>query len=219
MSRVSVPRGSGGVSLHISRKRPEHQARDREADRGEGERREAGEDALGDAEVDAPDQGDHQHAEVGGGAAAAGGSALGHGPKSTPARNGPVRPAAPRAPAPLFSPHVSVPHPQLLHRRPHRSWQIHPRRPAHRGDRRRGEAPDAGAAARHDGPRARARHHHQAERRPDELHGAERRRATSSTSSTRRATWTSPTRCRARSPPARARSWWWTPRRASRRRR
>ena len=47
--------------------------------------------------------------------------------------------------------------------------------------RRRPEAADAEPAARHHGPRAGARHHHQAERRADVLHRPRRRSSTSST--------------------------------------
>ena len=125
----------------------------------------------------------------------------------------------PSAAAILRPIHAPVPHPQLLHRRPHRPRQVHPGRPAARADRHAREAPDARAGARHHGPGARARASPSSStpcawstRRPTA-------RRTSSTSSTPRATWTSPTRCRARSRRARARCWWWTPRRASRPRR
>ena len=142
---------------------------------GEGERREPGEGALGDGEVDAPDEDDEKHAEVGqAGRRAAGRGRSGgwHGRSVTPPG---------RSTAPLSYRHVTVPHPQLLHRRPHRSRQVHAGRPADRGDRHAREARDAGAGARHDGPRARARHHHQAQRRADELHRRATARSTSST--------------------------------------
>ena len=71
-------------------------------------------------------------------------------------------------------------------------------------------------AARLDGPRARARHHDQGPGRARGVHGARRRDLPAAPDRHARATWTSPTRCRARSPPATARCWWSTPPRASR---
>ena len=167
--------------MHAARARST--TREGEPDRGERERREAGERALGDAEVDAPDEDDEQHAEVGGERRA--GAAGRRSRVTARSQHRPLRLARPpcrrrRLPA-LYSRHVTVPHPQLLHRRPHRPRQVHPGRPAHRGDRHGREAPDARAGPRHHGPRARARHHHQAQRRPHELHRAGRRGPTSST--------------------------------------
>src|SRR5829696_6091067 len=68
-----------------------------------------------------------------------------------------------------------VPHPQLLDHRPHRPWEVdagrsHPRDDAHRADAR-----DARAAARLDGPRARARDHDQGAGGARLLHRARRR--------------------------------------------
>ena len=65
----------------------------------------------------------------------------------------------------------TAPHPQLLHRRPHRPREIHPRRPADPVDRHRRRPRHEGAAARLDGHRARARHHHQGQHRPPRLRG------------------------------------------------
>ena len=76
-----------------------------------------------------------------------------------------------------------------------------------------------GTVPRQDGPRARARHHHQGAVGAPRTIAATPGRTTSSTSSTRPGTSTSATRSRARSAPARARCWSSTPRRASRRRR
>src|SRR2546423_9914689 len=59
------------------------------------------------------------------------------------------------------------PHPQFLHRRPYRSWEIDPGRPADPVHRGLEHARDEGAGARLHGDRARARHHHQgADRAP-----------------------------------------------------
>ncbi len=77
----------------------------------------------------------------------------------------------------------------------------------------------ARAVPRLDGPRARARHHDQGPGGPGPLRRPRTARPTCCTSSTRPGTSTSPTRSRARWPPARARCWSSTPRRASRRRR
>ena len=96
--------------------------------------------------------------------------------------------------------------PQLLHRRPHRPRQVHPGRPAPVPHRDHGRQEGGGPGAGLDGPGEGARHHHQGPHGPPALSRARRARSTRSTSSTRRATWTSPTRSRARSPPARARS-------------
>ena len=110
------------------------------------------------------------------------------------------------------------PHPQLRHHRPYRSWQVDPGRSPDPGLRRPHRARDARAGAGFHGYRARARHHHQGADRPPRLHRQERRSTTSSTSWIRRAMSTSPTRCRAAWPPARARCWWSMPPRAWRRR-
>ena len=76
-----------------------------------------------------------------------------------------------------------------------------------------------GAGARLDGPRARARHHDQGAGGAGPLHGPRRQDLQAAPDRHPRATSTSTTRCRARSPPARARCWWSTRPRASRRRR
>ena len=115
---------------------------------------------------------------AGGAAYAAADAALG------PARGGrdPARCSrgrlAPRRPrlvtleAPPWPP--QVPHPQLLHHRPHRPRQVDAGRP-HPGDDAHGRgARHAGPAARLHGPRARARHHHQGAGRARLLHGARR---------------------------------------------
>ena len=75
------------------------------------------------------------------------------------------------------------------------------------------------AAARLDGPRARARDHDQGPGRARVLRGARRRDLPAAPDRHARATSTSPTRSRARWPRARARCWWSTPPRASRPRR
>ena len=108
--------------------------------------------------------------------------------------------------------------PQLFHHRAHRSRQIHARRPLHPALRRPGSARDGGPGARLHGPGARARHHDQGAERVAALPGARRRDLPAQHDRHARATSISPTKCRARSPPARARCWWSTPRRASRRR-
>ncbi len=66
-------------------------------------------------------------------------------------------------------PHGSRIHPQFLHHRAHRSWQIYAGRPAARSHRRAAAARNDGAGPRHHGPGARARHHHQSPRRAPEL--------------------------------------------------
>ncbi len=109
--------------------------------------------------------------------------------------------------------HRPVPDPELLHHRPHRPWQVDAGRPDARRHRDRRGPQHAGAVPRPDGHRARARHHDQGAERPAAVAAA-----TCSTSSTPRATWTSPTRCPARWPPARGPSCWSTRRRGSRRR-
>ena len=77
------------------------------------------------------------------------------------------------------APHLQ--HPQFLHRRPYRPWQIDARRPPDPDHRRAGGARDEGAGARFDGYRARARHHHQGADRPAELSRPRTARTTSST--------------------------------------
>ena len=70
---------------------------------------------------------------------------------------------------------------KFFHHRPHRSRQVDAGRSPSRGDRRAAAARDGSAGARLDGPRARARHHHQGASRPAELHGqgrADLRRST-----------------------------------------
>ena len=110
-------------------------------------------------------------------------------------------------------------HPQLLDHRPHRPRQVDAGRPHPRDDAHGRRARDARAAARLDGPRARARHHDQGAGGARLLHGARRRDLPAAPDRHARATSTSPTRSRARWPRARARCSSSTPRRASRRRR
>ena len=62
-------------------------------------------------------------------------------------------------------------HPQLLHHRAHRPWQIDPGRPHAPDDRRRREPRYACPVPRPDGHRARARHHHQVAGRAHALAG------------------------------------------------
>ncbi len=76
---------------------------------------------------------------------------------------------------------------------------------------------DAGAGPGLDGPGARTRHHHQGPKASRCCITPRTASVMSSTSSTRRDTWTSPTRCPDRWPPAMARCWWWTLPRAWRR--
>ncbi len=89
------------------------------------------------------------------------------------------------------------PHPQLLDHRPHRPREVDAGRSHPRDDPDRRPAADARAAARLDGPRARARHHDQGAGGPRLLRRPTTARPTSCTSSTRPATSTSPTRSRA----------------------
>ncbi len=110
-------------------------------------------------------------------------------------------------------------HPQFLDHRAHRSRQVDARRPPPRRHRRAHRARAQGAVPRQHGPRARARHHHQgavgapalpARRRPGlrsqpHRHARPRRLPLRGVALAR--------------PPARARCWSSTPRRASRRRR
>ena len=110
-------------------------------------------------------------------------------------------------------------HPQLLHHRPHRPRQVDAGRPHPPGDRRGQRARHAQPGARLDGPRARARHHHQGPGGARPLHRRRRRDLPAQPDRHPRATSTSATRSRAAWPPARARCWWWTPARASRPRR
>src|SRR5207302_1100800 len=70
----------------------------------------------------------------------------------------------------ILAPHAPRSHPQLLYRGPYRPRKIDPGRPPHRAHGHAGQAPDARAGARHDGPGARAGHHDQAQRRAHELH-------------------------------------------------
>ena len=68
-----------------------------------------------------------------------------------------------------------VPHPQFFGHRAHRPRQVDAGRPLPRADRRAAGARDGSAGARRDGPRARARHHHQGASGPAELHRRRRR--------------------------------------------
>ena len=96
--------------------------------------------------------------------------------------------------------------PQLLHRRPHRPRQVHPGRPAPVPHRDHGRQEGGGPGPRLDGPGEGARHHHQGPHRAPALHGARRAGVHAQPHRHARATWTSPTRSPAPSPPARARS-------------
>ena len=86
----------------------------------------------------------------------------------------------PPGPATRTRDHGSAVHPQFLHHRAHRPRQIHAGRPPARADRRAHPARDDRAGARFDGPRARARHHHQGQKHPPAL---PRRRTATNTSS------------------------------------
>jgi len=79
------------------------------------------------------------------------------------------RRSPPTAPAILLPPNGS--HPQLLDHRPHRPRQVDPGRPHPRGHRRRRPEENAGADARLDGPRARARDHDQGAGGAGRVHG------------------------------------------------
>ncbi len=89
-----------------------------------------------------------------------------------------VRPRYPldKPPKPLHIPQHDrpCPDPQFLHRGPYRPRQVDPCRPADPADRHRGRTGHEGAAARLDGYRARARHHHQGQHRADRLSRAGR---------------------------------------------
>ena len=78
-------------------------------------------------------------------------------------------------------PSAHGPHPQLLDHRPHRPRQVDPRRPHPRGHRRRRPDENAGADARLDGPRARARDHDQGPGGAGRVQGRRRRRPTTCT--------------------------------------
>ena len=65
MRRVERAAGHRLGALEPAHQRHQQQAREGEADAGEGQRRKVGEGALGDAEIDAPDERDEEHAEVG----------------------------------------------------------------------------------------------------------------------------------------------------------
>ena len=120
-------------------------------------------------------------------------------------------------PGALLRVHASQ-HPQLLDHRPHRPRQDDALRPPDGADGRAHPAGDDRAVPRLDGPRARARASRSSSTRCGSTTRRRTGRTTSSTSSTPPATWTSPTRSRAASPPARGRSWSWTRARGSRRR-
>ena len=116
-------------------------------------------------------------------------------------------------------PHGSPHHPELLHHCAHRPRQVDSGRPPAGSHRRAEPARDDGAGAGHDGPGARARHHHQGARRAAELHGRRRRDVPAEPD---RHAGPRGFHLRSLAQPAglrRARCWWWTPRRASRRRR
>ena len=90
------------------------------------------------------------------------------------APSGPSTGPASRAQSPYWRT-AHGPHPQLLDHRPHRPRQVDPGRPHPRGHRRRRPEENAGADARLDGPRARARDHDQGPGRAGRVPG--RRRA------------------------------------------
>ena len=114
-----------------------------------------------------------------------------------------------------FRPEV---HPKFLDRRPHRSRQEHPRRPASAAVGSHHAARVSRAVARRHGPRARARHHDQGARGRDQLH-ARRPGLRAEPDRHARATSTSTTRSRGAWPRARERSCWSTRPRGSRPRR
>jgi hypothetical protein len=65
--------------------------------------------------------------------------------------------------------HGSLTHPQFRHHRPYRSWEEHACRPPAGAYRLADGARDGGPGAGHDGPGARARHHHQGAFRPHDV--------------------------------------------------
>ena len=71
--------------------------------------------------------------------------------------------------------HRPGPHPELLHHRPHRPWQVDAGRPDARGHRTRRGPPHARPVPRPHGHRARARHHHQGAERAAAVDAALRR--------------------------------------------
>ena len=80
-------------------------------------------------------------------------------------------------------------------------------------------ARDGSPGARHNGPGARARHHHQGAFRAHDVSGGGWPDLSAQPDRYAQDTWTSATKFRARWRRAKARCWWWTRRRASRRRR
>ena len=113
-----------------------------------------------------------------------------------------------------FRDHRHLPHPQLLHRGAHRPRQVDAGRPPAGGHAHGRRSRHARPVPGQDGPGARARHHDQGPVGPP---GARGLRAEPDRHA--RAMWTSPTRSRAPSPPARARCCWSMPPRAWRPRR
>ena len=131
--------------------------------------------------------------------------------------------AVPFPPTPCYPPPHDRPsarkHPQLRHRRPYRPWQVDARRPPHPADRNRGGARHGRAGARIRWTSSASAASPSRPTPSGSNTGPRTARPTFSISWTRPATSTSPMRCRARSPPARARSWWSTRARGSRRKR
>ena len=127
--------------------------------------------------------------------------------------------AAPAAvlPLPVAMSDLST-HPQLLHHRAHRPRQEHAGRPPARAHRRHDRARHEGAGARQHGPGARARHHHQGARRAHPVPRARRPALRAQPHRHARPRGLQLRGLAAPWPPARARSWWSTPPRASRRR-
>ena len=139
MSRARRRPEAGSAPSTPADQQHQQHARDGEPDRGEGERREGVERALGDAEVEAPDEAPRpacrDRPSTGGG-----------GPGAVDGACGGARTYGHRIASPsLYRAHVSVPDPQLLHRRPHRPRQVHAGRPADRGHRHAGEARRCGS--------------------------------------------------------------------------
>ena len=108
--------------------------------------------------------------------------------------------------------------PQFFDHRPHRPWQIDPRRSPDPALRRPLRPRDGSAGARLDGHRARARHHHQGADGGARVRRSRRPHLPAEPDRHARATSTSPTRSAGRCRRAKARSWSSMRARASRRR-
>ena len=117
---------------------------------------------------------DQLRGEVAGGARPSAGGALIQAPSalSPPQQDGRAPTQAPQYG--LRNPHArypAEPHPQLLHHRPYRPWEIDARRPADPDHRHGRAARHEGADARQHGYRAGARDHHQGADRPHPVQG------------------------------------------------